>query len=660
MRQRGYFKAKCSYETDFSKKNRSRTTYTVDVGPRYFIKSLAYATADSLVKPYLSKLQSESYLAVGKPVDSGLFNGEKIRITDTLKNNGFAFFAPANVDFVGDSTEFGVHVRVDILPPTDSTYHQRIRVGSVYVSNQSSNATFSQPDTIVQGIKFMNANRRFLIRPGVVADAVLIKPGLTYRQSDLDQTYRNLSNLGVYRLISIKPNRDTLQRNEIDMLVSLSPNKRVTFGAEFGTNYLANAQIARLLGLAVGTSFRNRNAFGGAENLQITARGGSDLNFQDLTNPFFTVEGRLGASLTIPRFLDYFGIWGAVHNWRFGDRHALDKLYKRMQKDGKAQFNLGVNYLSFVNQFVNQSANFSFGYILPGNKNRLECRWSHVGIDLLQVRTEVAFQAILDRNPFLKNSLGDQLFTGFFLRDFLLRYQTNNPVTSPNWKLTSGVEFSGVEVHLANLLWNLPYPGTKFSVGSLNFAKYVRFEADWAHQMPFNTTNGLKLVTHAGGGIATPYGGDQTVPYVKQFFIGGPNGLRAWPSRKLGPGAFRDYNARVGSQFYQSADIRLEANTELQFNLIPYFKGALFIDAGNIWTLKKDNREGHITSQFYNQVAIGTGAGLRFDFDYAVIRVDFGLPVRNPYPDENGSHSALKSISRRDFNLNLAMGYPFF
>jgi outer membrane protein insertion porin family len=662
MRLRGYFDAKCRYSTEFGRKTAS-VTYTLDVGQQYRIKNLEYTTSDSVIMPLLPKLRAESLLANGKPVSSDLFNAEKLRITDTLKNNGFAFFVPNHVDFTGDSSNLSVNVKLQILPPTDSTFHKRIYVDEIVVlSNVVPGFNDIRRDTTIQGVYFISGEKKFSVKPKVVYDAIQFKPGQLYRQSDFDRTYRNLSTLGVYRLVSIKSAKDSSQLDHLDLSIALSPNRRVTFGGDLESYTITGGEFNRLFGISSGVFLRNRNIGGGAENFQTNLLYGVNLNLSEIaTSPIFSQELRLLNSLTVPRFLDYLGLWGAVNRIRVGDRHLIDRLYKRMQRDGKAQFTGSLNALELSDQFRNASLNLSFGYILTNQKANTEYRWNHIGLDILRVTTRPAFDTILDRSPFLKRSLGDQLFTGFLLRDFSVSYYSTNQANRQSWSARLATEVSGAEVNIANKLWNIPYPGTKFKLQGLDFATFARIDTDFGFSYPISTANGLVLVTHAGASAITPFGPSKEVPYVKQLIVGGPNSLRAWRNRELGPGSYRDATPVARNQYYQAGDFRLEMNAELRFNLVYWFKGAIFLDAGNIWTLKTDERgqEARLSPKFIQQMAVGTGFGLRADFDYFIFRFDAGLKVRNPYPDTDGSHFVLKNISRKSFNPNIAIGYPF-
>jgi outer membrane protein assembly factor BamA len=226
--------------------------------------------------------------------------------------------------------------------------------------------------------------------------------------------------------------------------------------------------------------------------------------------------------------------------------------------------------------------------------------------------------------------------------------------------LISALEISGTEIYLANLIANgLDQP---FRVGDLTFAQFIKMEVDGRLYKKLGGEQALAF--RANFGIASPFGTSDVIPFVRQFFLGGPLSMRAWRIRELGPGGYRDPTAarENNNPFFQTGDLKILMNAEYRFDILWRIEGALFLDAGNIWTIKKDEREGSAFSKdFIRQIAIGSGAGMRFDADYFKIVLDVGFKVRNPYPDDDGHYYALKSSVplKEVINWNFAINYPF-
>jgi outer membrane protein assembly factor BamA len=277
------------------------------------------------------------------------------------------------------------------------------------------------------------------------------------------------------------------------------------------------------------------------------------------------------------------------------------------------------------------------------------------------------FDSIFGQNEFLKLSFGNQLFTGFFLRSFTYTYSSRANRFGERWFFRLNTDVSGLEEFLLNRLWSIPFGKQRWTISDLAFSQYIRLDVNGSYSRDF--TNSLTGIVRLGAGLATHYGDTREVPYVKQFFIGGPSSIRAWQIRELGPGGYVELDPACDcpvpavQPFYQTADFRFEFNGELRFPLFWWVKGAVFVDGGNVWTLKSDpQRPGaQLRWDAYKNIAIGTGFGLRFDFDYFVFRFDWGLKLRRPYSTSTIGHwvdwtgASWKEIS----NFNLAVGYPF-
>lgn len=277
-------------------------------------------------------------------------------------------------------------------------------------------------------------------------------------------------------------------------------------------------------------------------------------------------------------------------------------------------------------------------------------------------------------NPLLANSFEDNLSTGFFFRNLSYFYSGPKNSKGHSFGLIADFELSGFEIFLANSLGNFISGGSNvWEFGRFNFAKYARLRLDGRYYKDFS--KGSQLAARVDLGIAVPYGSQDDgdllqTPYLSQFFAGGPNSLRGWQIRELGPGGF---SGILEPPFFQAGDIKMEFNLEYRWDLFLFFEGALFLDAGNIWTLREEFGENarensQFTSDFLDQMAVNTGWGIRADFTYFLIRFDFGYKLRSPFPvDESGSHFVFgKTIPGTDENfnsllgnINVAINYPF-
>jgi outer membrane protein insertion porin family len=673
VRQRGYFDADATYFTEFAGRYRAKTKYTVDLGPLYTINSVSFGSRDSNIQRILLETLGESLLEPGGALDGRTFEAERQRITREVKNRGYAFFAPNYIAFTGDSTGTRTDVAVQVLLPADSSLHKTYRVGDVAVfSSLVPDYSSIRQDTTINGVYYATSERNFEVKPGQLAKSIFIRPGELYRQDDFDKTVRRLNGLGIFRFVSLRPALDTLEPDEIDVPISFAPNKRLPVGGEVVLNTSTSSLTGQLFGVSSSGFVRNLNLLGGAENYYTTVQYNVEFDIGRIDRPIYSQEWKLSNELFIPRFFDYLGLWGLAHRtrlWPFG--RVLGKgLYGRLQSDGQARLALSYNYLDLTSFYVYNLFNGSFGYSLRTPTHQYS--FDHVGIDVLQPRARPLFDTLVANNEFLRLSFGPQLFTGFLLRSFSYNFSQTPNRFGERWFFRLNSEVSGAEVLGANRLWNaITGQRDTFRIGDLSFSKYARFDVDGGYAREF--FRGITGALRIGSGIVLPFGDTREAPYVKQFFVGGPSSLRAWRIRELGPGGFCEIDSATGlcrleserrTAFYQAADFRFEFNAEVRFPIFWWFKGAVFLDGGNIWTLKPDpdRPNAELRWDSYRNIALGTGLGVRGDFGFFVLRFDLGLKLRRPFPDARGNYwieDRIRHLKLRDFVPNLAVGYPF-
>jgi outer membrane protein insertion porin family len=664
MRQKGYFQAESSFKTKLVGKYKAKVTYQINLGPRYTVDNVSFTSRDTQILKILNATSGESLIKQGTPLDSRIFDSEKIRITSILKGKGYAYFVPQFIEFGGDSLGTKANISIEVLPFNDSTMHRTYTLGKVAVlSGVVPNFSSMRRDTTIGGIYFAAAEAKLWIKPSLLRRKILLNPGDLFNQSDFDKTLRNLNALGVYRFVSLRPALDSLENDKINVTVNLSPNKRFPIGGDLDFNYSRNSISNGLLGLSPILTAQNRNLFSGAEHIQSSVS--YNIEF-DIANPklIFSQEFKFQNELLFPRFFDYFYFWDLASRIHLGKKRFIPKsFYSRLRSDGEARLSLNYNYLNVTDFYAYRLSNISFGYRLRSNPEH-QFNWDHIGLDILRPK----FDSLLVTGEFLRRSFSNQLFTGVLLRSFNYTYATRPNRFGEHWNYRFNTELSGLEILTANRIWSSlsAKDVPAWRIRDLDFAQFFKVDQEAVYTRSFNKD--LTGAVRLGGGVVVPFGDTRAVPYVKQFFVGGPASLRAWRIRELGPGGFiprdKDTNEPMPSNvqpYYQAADFRFEFAGELRFPLILWLKGAFFIDGGNIWTLRFDEtRPGsQLRWDSYKNIAIGTGLGLRMDLDYFILRMDFGLPIRRPYADANGRGYWISKIELNDFNPNLAVGYPF-
>ncbi|MEZ5055985.1 MAG: BamA/TamA family outer membrane protein [Saprospiraceae bacterium] len=717
LRNRGYFDAKVEYfkENSFAinvkdgmyfdpvqdqdlidvPEKKVAVTYYVQPNARYYIDTIAFLSTDSAVNSILQEIAPETHLTPGEPLDGRLYDQEVVRITSYLRNHGYALFTPNYVaPLDADTTGHKAKVIVEVLPPGSGKNHKVFKFGEISVAPdynpilEESDLT----DSIVNRIVFVKEKgKKFWIKPNALNNSIDMEPGQLYSQEKVDLTNRQLTKLGVFRFVNLRQQEDQNQNlDQIDFDINLSPRKKYEFGWDLGLNSternLANSRL-NLFGVNGGLSLLNRNLFRGAESLAANGSIGLELNFDPVggvSSLINTFDGRFQVDLYVPRFVDYLNFYRGLSKLKIIKKSFVEDL----EKASPTRFSLGYNYLALANFYSYHLLNAGFGFDLQKPKHRYII--NNFAVDLLLPSTDSIFNVLLESNQFLKNSFGTQMFTGFFFRDFNYIYSSKVNRFGESYYFQFRTELSGLEIFAVNKAYNaIAGAENAFEIiNGVEYAQYAKAEIDARHYRSFNPKTGIAFRLNVG--LGRPFGFSTDVPYVKQFFVGGPQSIRAWGARGLGPGSYFDENQQELNRlsYYQTGDFKFEVNAEYRFYLFKFLslkgEGALFVDAGNVWTIKEDvERPGSqlqwkpkiapdgtkIGDNFFNEFAVGTGFGLRFDFDYFLLRLDLGYPIKNPYKRTIGTEpnaketywafSNLRDLNSKSINYNLGVNYPF-
>jgi len=702
---KGYYAAAIAYDTKFNKdSSRVEVTYQVDPNRLYIIDTVRIVSQDKAIETVLNATKRQSLLKRGEPVSLDICNNEVTRIVNYLKNNGYATFNRGYIaPLQADSVENRINLTLEILPKSDSAAHNSYRVGEIQVFPDydpldsilvvEGELPIYKPeakinyvkDTIINGIRFFQPNWKNAIKAKHLARSIRLKSGGKYSLRLENQTNNSLNTLGVFRFVSIRSEIDSLRDTIINYKIYLTRNKRLGFGSNLEFSY-SDQNITRnrinLVGATAGLSLKLRNAFKGAELSTNSISFG--MEFEPDTPPILnTIDFSVQSQLNIPRFTDYFGIW----KW-IGRKKKDGSLNNFLEANANSQFLLGYNFLTRRNFYNYELFDFAYGYNTQlGGRHQLQLK--HLGINYFNpsFSEDSAFGTLLDNNPFLKNSFGQQFFTGALLREVNYLYNFRNIRKGHQSSISARLELSGVEVQAANAIYNrFALEETTFTIGAIDFSRYALLELDSRFTKTYNPVQSLALRFNFGIGL--PFGLTDELPYVKQFFIGGPNSIRAFRAREVGPGAYcspdlfhricKDDNVDPlddDTPFYQTGNLKLEFNAEYRFDMLKIFsytiEGALFAEAGNVWLTesdenringqfrfspKKDENGVVINEAFYRQLALGTGFGVRLDLQYFLLRLDMGYPLHTPYEPRE---AWVQQFTFEDINYNLALNYPF-
>ncbi|MFD0763881.1 BamA/TamA family outer membrane protein [Mucilaginibacter lutimaris] len=637
LQNESYFQASVSGDT-IGKKKTASAVFTALPGPSYTIRNVTFPSAtDNNLDTAIKGTQAGTLLKAGDKYNLDVIKSERIRIDTRLKDEGFFFFAPEQLIVKVDST-VDTH-KVDLLVKIKETTPERAReiytIRNIYVyPNYNLRDTSLKLDQAKPYRWYNIVDPRNTARPYLFANTVLLHPNDAYSRTTHNNSLNRFINLGPYRYVKNRFEDVTPDSPKLDVYYFLTPYKRKSLQAEI----IGRTTSANYTGTQINLSWKNRNAFKGGELLTVTLFGSTDVQIGGQNNGFNVFQYGVQTSLSWPRL---------ITPWRVSSSNAYIP---------RTVLTLG--YTSVVRQKLYSLNSFtgSFGYQFKTNQHKLH------ELNLLEA-TFVKPRNITDlyrdsisnsnnRNPSLKHVIDPQFTLG---PSYAYTYDN----TTEDYR-TNSIFFRG-KVSLSNNLYGLitgadTLAGKEKKLFGTIFNQYAKVESEirFFHKLSV----GSKIATRLLVGVGLPYGNSTILPYNQQFFIGGPNSLRGFRPRSIGPGTV-DPTPLSGNSFIadQSGDIKLEANIEFRQKLFSIVYGALFADAGNIWNAKPHQPGGTFGPNFLSQLAVDAGAGLRFDATILVLRADLGFPLMRPYTPAGGTRSI--SPSFKNAILNIAIGYPF-
>lgn len=676
---RGYRAASTTYKAKTHNK-KTKVIYSIALGPRIFVDSLHIIAEDSTLQHIIDTQHESVFVPSESPLDVQIYSQEKARLARLIQNQGYAtfdetFILPIEVD----TSNHQVVAVMRIANPTDSTFHKKFRVGQVTVyPDYSTVDQRPMEDTVINQIRYFVPDREtFTLKPDMVERNIFVRTGETTNSDKLERTRKNLARIELIKFVSPSALIDTTDFDypSIDYTFYLTRNKKINFdlSGELTYSNIAAQNRRSVFGTSFSTNYRDRNIFGKAEVLNVNMELGFDFNFfnqaQAEKPPLLnSLNAGFASSLSFRRFMDPLRIYQMFgHSKKDTPPTTIaGKINKWLREDATSRLGIGFDYVIITDffEYYNINANLSYD-VQPDPFKKLNI--SRIGFDLYVPTAKPAYQEILDNNKFLAESFGNQLYTGFFFRSYLYEVNSKDKAKAGRFKLLHSFELSGLEMLGINSVVNLingnvneivlnPKGGPQNAV---QFSQYVRGEIDLRYYQRLSRETILAAKFNVG--LASPYGPfTKQTPYPRQFYVGGPLSNRAWQIRQLGPGGYEDTTPiDPNVPYYQTGDFKIDMSAELRFNLFWYFKGVVFADAANVWTLQYDpSRPGaNLTGDFIKQIGIGYGYGIRLDVDFFVVRLDLGYKLHSPFP-VNGSRW-LKQRFPSGAVPQVAIGLPF-
>lgn len=638
LENRGFFYSRVSSEFDENEKKAS-IDYTVKVPKPY---RMASYQLDSMPKPIYKDIKQyvdSTPLKKDMRFDLYRLKMERQRIDDNLKNKGYYNFDDTFLIFEADTNRydnkrFNLFLKLKKAVPEKSTIPYKINTVNIYTNYEVADSVTTE--TIRYHDKNFIQNNTFF-KPKYLDPFVKLEEGQFYSPETSKNTARRLSNIGAYKYVNIQYKEiDSLLTDSLGALeanIYLSPLTKRAIRAELQLVTKSN----NFSGPTFGLTFSNRNLFGGGETLNISSTVG--------------YETQLGAGDNVGRSSLELGLKNELIFPRVIFPVKINKNFFKYAIP-KTKTSISLDYLNRTQLYTLLSGTALFGYTWDANRY-VTHEINPISVNYTQLsNTTDEFEEILDDNPFLRRSFEQQFISG-------LNYSfTYNGLVDSNKRhqfyFNTTFDTAGNSISLFGKGNDADTPKTFLG---LEYAQYAKADFNFNYHLNFENEQVLATRLFAGYGLA--YGNSDVVPFVKQYYSGGPYSVRAFNIRSLGPGTYNDETDGNTTNFFdKTGNIRLEANIEYRFPIYSYFKGAFFVDAGNIWNSEANpafNGKDKFTSNFLNELGMGAGFGLRIDIQNFVIRFDLAAPFHDP---------SLPEGERFNFDvsspiLNFAIGYPF-
>lgn len=651
MENLGFFNAEVNSDTTYNGKF-GKIIYTGIPGKIYRIDTVIYEIdPNSNLGRDILKDKDKSLLKKGSNYNLDVILNERDRIDNELKNKGYYFFNPDNILVEVDSTigNHKVNMYITIKPETTPEAKEPQKIGNIYIYPNytlTSQGYNRRPNTDMLDLfddNYYFIDRQNTFRKKVITNHIFFKRGQLYNRGDHNRTINHLVNLNAFKFVknSFEPSPD--EPNTLDVYYHLTPLPKKSLRLE-----LLAKTASVYNGSEANVTWSLRNAFRGAETVTLNVFGGYETQTGgniNLNSSYYRYGAELG--ITWPRLL-------SPYNWA-PTRRFIPKTYLKF----------GYEFLNRRSAYVLNSSSLKYGYVWKENDQK-QHDLTLAEIIYVQPRNiSEAYKAQMDTVPTLKRIVDPQFSFG---PNYTFTFtNTMDESLKHTFYFKGGTNLSG---NVLGLLQGANYDDNQKKLFGTVYSQFVKIEADGRHYIKLGRYS--QLASRIMLGMSYSYGNSRSLPYLKQFYSGGPNGLRAFRARAVGPGSALPENLGKDNFFAdQTGDYKLELNTEYRARLVDMGFGVLnwaaFIDAGNIWlqNTEEDKAGGKLSKDFLTELAVGAGAGLRFDLTFLILRTDFAIPLRLPYYPK-GERWVIKNIDfgssswRRD-NLifNLAIGYPF-
>lgn len=656
LHNKGYYDAVVTDSVQFRKK-RAYVTYFVTPGPQTMISDFHLTDRHQYVRNELAdstllmrEVRADSVntlLRAGDPLDIEVMDQERERVTRMLREKGYFNFSKNFIQFYADTVRSREKARLlmSILnSPADSNAYRKYRIEKININfDYDPLVIFTGADTLYSDSLFgdyeIYYKDKLKIKPKLITETIQFKKGELYNVQKVLDSYSRLQALNLFKFINIvfREQEDAAGgEKKLVCEIQLTPIKRQSYNV-----FLEGTHNSGNIGVGGNFTYNHRNLFKSGENLSLSLWGALKKERFNEGKIFSTRELGAEVKLISPQFWVPF--------------LRLAEFRRNYAPKTSVSLSYSYEYTPFYDRRI---ASVKFGYLW--RKANQKWRYTFDLIDLNYVMMQKVDSAFISglKNEYVKSAYTSHMILSANFSALFTDQQLNVP---GNFNYFRGnLESSG------NLLWALDHA---FQVGKtfkkderyyemlgVRYAQYIKIDGEYRFNHFLNKANTLVYRVFLGCGY--PYGNMKVLPFEEAYYGGGANGIRAWQSRTLGPGSYvaeNNYPNSVG-------DFKLEVNVEYRYKLFWLLEGAFFIDSGNIWNINRyeDRRGSRLTGEFYKQIAVGTGVGLRLDANFFLLRFDWGIKMRDPAKPERQRFVLFDNGKWMKHTVfNIAIGYPF-
>ena len=652
LRARGYFGSYVNYDI-ITKSNpkKAKIGYTVNLGDLTTIDTLTYVNFPVEAQHLIDSTSAEALVHKGDPFDVSTLDAERTRVSTLLRNNGYFYYQPSYATYLADTlaAQNKAQVKLQYADSLPSQIGRRWYIGHINLQMRRNVMQQLTDSVTFRDYTIVYTGKRTPIRAGVIARDLKMRPGQLYSYNTYQQSVNTLTSKGLFSRVDLgfAPRDTSAACDTLDLTLNCVFDKPYDFSIEANVVGKTTGRV----GPGAVMSVVRRNAFRGGEKLSVNLKGSYEWQTghraDGTSSKFNSYEYGADVSLEMPRLM-------------FVDRLMERVRAKRWLSGQKVKPNNTVSntLIKASSDVLNRSGYFKrhivsgeLTYTIQPAPNRVH-QFSPLILqyEYMQKQTE-AFKEIVSQSPYLLISMADQFVPKM---RYTFTYQSRSNFRNPiYWQLS---------VSEASNLLSLGYlaSGEKWNKKGKTmfknpYAQFLKIETDY--RKTWQVTDHSQLVGHVNAGVIWSYGNASAAPYSEQFYVGGANSIRAFNVRSIGPGRYYTNQSRL-SYMDQTGDIKFQANVEYRPRLFGNLYGALFVDAGNVWALRDDGyREGSKLQMknLLKDMALGTGVGIRYDLEFFVLRLDWGIGIHVPYKSGFYNMNSFKDSQ----SLHFAIGYPF-